>query len=101
MEDWACRRSQNDEERCKSWIWVDETAQVERLVPRASIPRTPKKQLDIRGFGLLTPSRSSSGKRKRVDFGSGSRACESFEEEISDDGKYNFVLLLILRLYGL
>ncbi|KAF7585852.1 hypothetical protein BBP40_009974 [Aspergillus hancockii] len=83
-KDWACRRFSNDDERCKSWIWFEEATRVEGLIPRPAVPRTPKKQLDIRRFGLLTPT-SSSGKRKRVNNGGvGVDGGGSFED-ISDD----------------
>ncbi|KAK6829149.1 hypothetical protein RU639_003666 [Aspergillus parasiticus] len=68
----ACRRHSKDEEHCKSWVWLDEASQVERLVPRLSVPQTPKKQRDIREFWQFTPPKSSGFKRKRVNVDPGS-----------------------------
>ncbi|KAB8262927.1 hypothetical protein BDV32DRAFT_119755 [Aspergillus pseudonomiae] len=79
----ACRRHSNDEEHCKSWIWFDETPQVEQLVPRLAVPQTPKKQTDIREFGQLTPPKSSCLKRKRVNVDPG-RLDELPGDEIED-----------------
>ncbi|KAE8369824.1 hypothetical protein BDV27DRAFT_120237 [Aspergillus caelatus] len=66
----ACRRHSKDKEHCKSLIWFNEASQVEGLVPRLAVPQTPKKQTDIREF--LTPPKSSSLKRKRVNMDPGS-----------------------------
>ncbi|KAB8238774.1 uncharacterized protein BDW43DRAFT_305678 [Aspergillus alliaceus] len=68
---WACRRHSTDQDRCKSWIWFDETTRVKRLVPRPATPQTPKKQTDIREFGHPTPPKSGSLKRKRVNIDPG------------------------------
>lgn len=53
--------------RCPIYIWLDELFRIRQLLPRFSEPRTPTRTSDIRRFGIVTPSKSTSGSRSKRD----------------------------------
>ncbi|KAI9927076.1 hypothetical protein ASPWEDRAFT_177536 [Aspergillus wentii DTO 134E9] len=53
--------------RCRIFIWYDELPQIKHLLPRFSEPVTPKKTIDIRRFGVVTPTSTSKKNYQETD----------------------------------
>ncbi|RDH14119.1 hypothetical protein M747DRAFT_300292 [Aspergillus niger ATCC 13496] len=55
----ACRRGRESANRCRIFIWYEELPRIKLLLSTFSEPATPRRTLDIRQFGVLTPVTSS------------------------------------------
>ncbi|KAL2823823.1 hypothetical protein BDW59DRAFT_148387 [Aspergillus cavernicola] len=69
---YACAKHFKDPGCCRTKIWFDEQNRVrDRIPPAMRVPRTPRKQVDIRIFGQYTPPTSSKRKAEIQSFDSG------------------------------
>ncbi|KAJ0417302.1 hypothetical protein BJY00DRAFT_210239 [Aspergillus carlsbadensis] len=71
LQYYACAKHGSDPTQCPSWIWFDEMERVSKSIPpEMRSLRTPRKQKDIRDFGLYTPP-STKRKAETQSFDSG------------------------------
>ncbi|KAL3458276.1 hypothetical protein BJX64DRAFT_225904 [Aspergillus heterothallicus] len=69
---YACAKYGTDATQCRTWIWFDEKERVNSAIPpEMRSPRTPRKQVDIREYGLYTPPTTLKRKAETQSFDSG------------------------------
>ncbi|CEL04071.1 hypothetical protein ASPCAL05203 [Aspergillus calidoustus] len=75
---YACAKHSRDPKQCDVWIWFDEKDRVSQLIPpEMRSLRTPRKQKDIRDFGLYTPPSTKRKAESKAD-------TQSFDSGVGD-----------------
>ncbi|KAL2857275.1 hypothetical protein BJY01DRAFT_202532 [Aspergillus pseudoustus] len=78
---YACSKHGSDPTQCRTWIWFDEKDRVRKSIPpEMRSPQTPRKQVDIRKYGLYTPPTTLKRKAETQSFDSGVGDLENTEE---------------------